>query len=113
LVNVDKIMELANEQGITNTFLIKQLGLKSRTYFNDIKKHNRDIPMDKLQIIADCLHTTVPYLMDLSDEKEKPLVNDEGLGDNQKKLKELLLSLPDDLAAEMIDYVEHRIKHLK
>lgn len=112
MATIERIKTLAQERGISLSFLCKKMNV-ARVYFNDIQKHGREIPPDKLQIIANCLNTTVPYLLGMTDQKEKPLVDDEGLGKNQKKLKELLLSLPDDLALEVIDYVEYRIKHLK
>ncbi len=116
MTTIDRIKALAQEKGISLSFLCKKMNV-ARVYFNDIQKHGRDISPDKLQIIADCLNTTVPYLLGLTEQKEKPIVNDEGLGENQKKLYELLLSLPDDLAADVMDhmktYLEHRIKHLK
>ena len=81
MVNVSKIRELCSERGIKLVFLIEKLGLKSRTYFQDIEKSGRDIPLDRLEIIADTLGTTVEYLTDQTDDpskKEKPsFISDE------------------------------------
>lgn len=64
MVNVTKIRTLCAEKGIKLVFLIEKLGLKSRTYFQDIEKNGRDIPLDRLELIAETLNTTVEYLTD-------------------------------------------------
>lgn len=63
VVNIDKIKTLAKEQGLSLSFICTQLGV-AKVYFNDIVKNNRDIPIEKLQIIADILNTTPEYLRD-------------------------------------------------
>lgn len=67
---VKRIKELAKEQGRSMTYLCQKIGLTSRTYFNDIEKHNRQIPTDKLEIIAGALNTTVNYLLGKEQEKK-------------------------------------------
>ncbi|MBR0442946.1 MAG: helix-turn-helix transcriptional regulator [Clostridia bacterium] len=67
---VQRIKNLAQEQGISVTYLCKKIGLSSRTYFNDIEKHGREIPLDKLTIIAEALHTTVAYLKGETKQKK-------------------------------------------
>lgn len=69
MVNINKIKELAKERGIKLGYLIDNLGLTSRTYFNDIKKRNGDIPNERLAIIAQKLGTTVEYLRDETEVK--------------------------------------------
>ncbi len=71
MVNVSKIRDLCSERGIKLVFLIEKLGLKSRTYFQDIEKSGRDISLDRLEIIADTLGTTVEYLTDQTDDPSK------------------------------------------
>lgn len=66
---VQRIKKMAQEQGISMAYLCKKIGLSSRTYFNDIEKHSREIPLDKLTIIADALRTTVAYLKGETEEK--------------------------------------------
>lgn len=73
MTTVQRIKNLAREQGISMTYLCKKIGLTSRTYFNDIEKHNREIPLDKLSIIASALNTTVGYLRGETDEIRTPL----------------------------------------
>ena len=70
MTTVARIKQLANEQGRSISYLCKQLGFTSRTYFNDIEKNHREIPLDKLEIIARILGVTVDYLL---GKEEKPL----------------------------------------
>ena len=42
--------------------------MKGRTYFTDIENNNRDIPLDKLAIIATELNTTTDYLLGQTDD---------------------------------------------
>ena len=81
MVNVAKIRTLCSERGIKLVFLIEKLGLKSRTYFQDIEKSGRDIPLDRLEVIAETLDTTVEYLTDQTDdpgkEKKPAAISDE------------------------------------
>lgn len=71
LGTVDTIKMLAKEKGLSITFLCSKLGV-AKVYFNDLKKHNREIPKEKLQVIADLLNTTPEYLLGKTEQKEKP-----------------------------------------
>ena len=68
MVNVSKIRLICAEKGIKLSFLIEQLGLKSRTYFQDIEKRHADISEERLVRIAELLGTTTEYLRDESDD---------------------------------------------
>lgn len=93
MVYVDRIMELAKTQGIKLSYLAGLFGL-GRTYFQDVKKRNADIPEDRLIVIAEKLHTTPEYLKGETDQKEKP-VTDFGNGPN-KELLDLIEQLTED-----------------
>jgi len=71
LVTIDRTRDLAKERGISLTFICKQLGLNN-VYFIDREKAGKEIPDQKLDIIADVLFTTTAYLKGNSDEKERP-----------------------------------------
>lgn len=86
MVNIDRIKELAKERGIKLVYLIDKLGLTSRTYFNDVEKNQRDIPDERLAIIARELGTTVEYLRDETDVKT-PEDNDDELNAYLEELK--------------------------
>ena len=73
MTTVQKIKQLAREQGRSISYLCKQLGFTSRTYFNDIEKNHREIPLDKLEVIARTLGVTVDYLLDKEKSSAEPV----------------------------------------
>lgn len=99
MVNIDKIRDLAKEKGISVTFLCKSVG-QGAYYLNDVKKRGGNIPSDRLIQIANILDTSVDYLTDKTDKKEKPTEYD-GLSEKQKVIMDFVMSVPDD-KAEMI-----------
>ena len=71
--NVAKIKVLAKEQGITQKFLCDCLG-KRRSFLTEVAAGKDKLDPDELEIIADKLNTTVEYLTDQTEQKEKPTV---------------------------------------
>lgn len=71
-ITVQRIRALSAEQGRSLKYLCDVIGVKSRTYFHDIEKQQREIPIDKLELIAKSLNTTTAYLLGETDEKDKP-----------------------------------------
>lgn len=69
-MKTDRIRALAKEKGLSLSFICSKLGV-AHVYFIDIDKSGRDIPDDKLAIIADLLNTTPEYLKGETDVKEK------------------------------------------
>lgn len=67
MVNLDKIKSLAKEQGKKLSYLTSQIGVP-HTYFADLNRHKRDMPLDRLKKIADLLGTTVEFLRDETDD---------------------------------------------
>ena len=93
MVNIDKIKSLAKERGIKLGYLTGQLGL-THTYFADVKKNGKDIPDDRLGIIADILDTTCDYLRDKTDIKNPEPLKD--LSEDEKELLKMLQQLNED-----------------
>jgi transcriptional regulator with XRE-family HTH domain len=91
-VNIEKIKSLAKEKGISISFICESVGM-GRGYLNDIKKSNGgDIPDDRLDIIIGILNTTIDYLTDKTDIKEKPAsidADDELIAECIEALKKL------------------------
>ena len=56
---VERIKKLAKQQGRSLSYLCRELGFSSRTYFTDVERNNRTIPEDKLKILADILGVSV------------------------------------------------------
>lgn len=71
MVIIDRIVELSKERGIKLSYLAGLFGL-GRTYFQDVKKRNSNIPDDRLFVIAEKLNTTPEYLKGETDQKERP-----------------------------------------
>ena len=76
-ITTQRIRDLAKEQGRSLKYLCDQIGVKSRTYFQDIEKQQRKIPADKLDILAATLNTTVDYLVGNTDISDKPSSSDQ------------------------------------
>ena len=77
MVTIDRTRQLARQRGISLSFICKHLGLNN-VYFIDREKAGKEIPDQKLEIIADVLFTTVAYLKGETDETERPVT---GQGD--------------------------------
>ncbi len=115
MVNIDKLKTRAKEKGKSLAFLCKKMGV-ARVYFNDIEKHGREISLDKLEIIARELDTTVEYLRDETDDPEikKPsTVSWKGveMPENRAKLMDYIASLSDE-QAEKIYRILKEIKNI-
>lgn len=81
LFDFPRIKLLAKENGLSITFICKKLNM-AKTYFHDLEKTGRDIPDDKIKVIADILDTTPEYLRGKTDIKAKeksPSISDEDI----------------------------------
>ena len=87
MVNVTKIEALIDEKGWSNSYFCSLFN-KNSGWIKDWKR-GRGLPDENtLQFVADKLGTTVDYLTDKTDQKNKPLVNnDEGLTEYLEMLK--------------------------
>lgn len=91
MVEIDRIEQIAEEQGKSLSFISLKLG-RSRGYLKDKKLHNSVIDENTLSQVADILGTTTDYLHGKTDKKEKP---DEiaGLSENEIELLNLFRQL--------------------
>lgn len=94
--NIDKIKSLAKEQGVKIKFICSKLGL-AETYLSNVKNGKDRMTMERLEIIADTLNTTVEYLTDKTDQKEKPTPKEVDVD----KLIETILNLPREKKEEL------------
>ena len=104
-VNIEKIKLLAKEKGISISFICESVGM-GRGYLNDIKKSNGgDIPDDRLDIIIGILNTTIDYLTDKTEIKEKPseLTEDDEI---VAEFIELINGLTDEQLKSVFDYIQ-------
>ena len=100
--NVDKIKELAKQQGLTMKYLCEIVG-KPAYFLSALRLGQVCISANELAVIADKLNTTVEYLTDRTDMKEKPGdvgIDEAGLkaiySEEEKALIELLNSVPEE-----------------
>ena len=91
MYEIDKIKELAKEQGKSMAFLCTKLNV-TKTYFADIARGKNTLKPDRLAQIAEILGTTPEYLSGETDKKEKPDVNIE-LSEQEKHLIEIIRTL--------------------
>lgn len=91
MVNITKIEQLIKNKGWSNTFFAEQFG-RSKVWISDMKR-GRSLPDENvLQAIADKLDTTVDYLTDKTEQKNKPTSNNADELRLNEKEKELLLA---------------------
>lgn len=68
---IERIKAMAKQQGITQTFLCKQIG-KRATYLNEVKLGKDRIHDNEIEVIASILNTTPAYLRGEIDDPEPP-----------------------------------------
>ena len=105
-MKTDRIRELTKKSDLPLAFLCRKIGV-AKVYFNDIDKSNRNIPDDKLFIIADILNTTPEYLKGETDVKENFQI-----GKNKPDYLKLFDSLPEKDQNEVIALIEYKAAHL-
>ena len=90
MVEIDRIYDLAKEQGMKKSFLCSQIGI-NEAYFRQAKAKG-SLPENVVAKAAEVLNTTTDYLHGKTDKKEKP---DEiaGLSENEIELLNLFRQL--------------------
>ena len=95
MVNVYKIESLIKEKGWSNTYF-SSLFDKSRSWLVDMK-HGKGLPDENtLACIADKLGTTIEYLTDVSEQKNKPSAEARGLTEIQDEILRLFDQMTDE-----------------
>ena len=111
MVNYDKLKDRAKELGIKLSFLCDKIGVYP-TYIADSKNKNLDIPNERLTMIADLLNTTIEYLRDETDIKEKQSSSpSEDISEERKELHSLIDRLPPERRQEAAEILKSLIKH--
>lgn len=97
----EKINALCKSKGVSGSRMCLDLGL-SKSTMSDLKNGRiKGISMPTAQKIAGYFGISVDELYGVEEQKEKPIVQDDGLTENQRILMEFAKSVPDD-KAEMI-----------
>lgn len=97
-MNYDKLEALVKEKGVTKTFLC-QIVARERYYLRDCKKNNFITPDEHIAAWADALGTTVEYLTDQTNQKEKPTHAEMDVDDILK----IMLNLPREKKEELLE----------
>lgn len=104
--NIEKIIELAKEKGIKMKYFCDQFG-KQRSFMTDIKNGKNFLEEEQLQFIAAELNTTVEYLTDQTEQKEKPTVQtDDELDPEIEELLDLLEHMHPDDRKQVLLYIK-------
>lgn len=93
MVNIDKILAVISERGMKIKAFNEQAGLP-RTFFGDYRAGKTRMTDERLQRIADILHTTPEYLKDETNIKEKP--DSQSESELDAEVLELLRQFPPD-----------------
>ena len=92
-----RLIYYMTQNGKSRNDLVRDLGFKYSTV-RDWEKGITVPRMDKVEMLSNYFDCSTA---DLLEEKEKPTVQDDGLSENQRKLIEFALTVPED-KAEMI-----------
>lgn len=90
-----KIKARREELGMSQDELATKMGYKSRSTIAKIENGTNDVVQTNIVKFADVLHTSIAYLMDWEEPKNKPTDNGE-LSEGHKKLYDFILSVPED-----------------
>lgn len=94
MVTIDRILQLAKERGIKQTYLNSLIG-GYRGKITDWKNGKSTPNENELKIIADYFNVSVDYLKGKTDTK-KELDTTEGIKPEVLELAKMMASLPDD-----------------
>ncbi len=92
-----KIKIRRTELKMSQRELSDKMGYSNHSTITKIENGQVDIPQSRIVQFAEVLGTTVPYLMDWEDPKEKAVEDDE-LSENIKQLIDFVKSVPEDKA---------------
>lgn len=92
MYEIDKIKEIAKEQGKSMSYICEKLNVTT-SYFNDVIRGKNTLKPDRLAQIADILDTTPEYLKGETDIKEKAPAQ---LSELEQKMLEIFRSLSEE-----------------
>lgn len=105
-VNIGKIKALTAERGLKLKYFTDYFG-KQKSYFADIKNGKNYLDEDQLVFIADKLGTTVEYLTDQTEQKEKPPAETDGeLDPEVEEVLDLLFAMHPDDREQLLQYAQ-------
>lgn len=103
---INNVRRIASQKGIRLSHLCSLIGY-GRSYFIDLEKTGRDIPSEKIPLLADALGVSVDYLLGRSpDIKEAPAGNPEGAETEDPSSDELRRRISEALSRLDPSYLE-------
>lgn len=103
--NIDRIVSLAKEQGVSLAALCKKIG-KSRTYLSEIASRQRAVPQEYISPLAEALHTTPDYLLGKTDKKNKPTQELSELSPDDMELLDAFRKAPPEKRKAILDLLK-------
>ena len=105
MVNVSKIRGLIKEHGWSASYLCRAFG-KNPAWLADMER-GRGIPDENtIKAIANKLDTTIDYLTDKTDKKNKPAAERNEL---INKILTVCDGLPEDKQTELLEYAKYLV----
>jgi len=110
---LERLLAEIDNAGITKNKLLTDLELSKNSFVAWSKRGT--VPSgETLDKLANYFGVTIDYLLGRTDDptppdKQKPSAEAEGLTETQRRVYDMVKHLPDDKAAEAIDYVQYLI----
>lgn len=102
----DRLDSLCQSKGVKGGRMCTDLGL-SKSLMTDLKNgRKKSISAQTAQKIATYFDVTVGYLIGEEEQKEKPIVKDDGLSEGKRKLIEKIKKLPEDHVLLLLQVAE-------
>lgn len=95
----ERLVELCERRGIKGAQMCRDLGI-SKSLMTDLKSgRKKGVNAETAQKLASYFNVSVGYLLGEEEQKEKPTIQeDDGLTENQRKLRQFVKSVPDEKA---------------
>jgi len=96
LLNISKLESLIKSKGWSKTFFAMQFD-KNKGWITDMKRGVGLPDENMLADIAERLDTTIDYLTDKTEQKNKPAAQSDGRDEKTQEIVEIINNLPPDL----------------
>lgn len=108
----DRIRSLREEKGMSQQELAELVGFKTASAVNKIELGLRDINQTKIFLFAKALGTTPSYLLDGDEYLKQPAEIGE-LSDYEKRIIQMVRSVPEDRREDFLAVLEAALKMQK
>lgn len=109
MFNIVRLEALIKEKGWSKTYFADQLG-KNKGWITDMKRGVGLPDRNIIEQIAELLGTTADYLLDKTDNKNKPALNEDELTPDEMEFLKIVRQLSPEGKAELRDYALYKAK---